>query len=76
MPRDSEAVERREVSRAVRLINHSEVLGTNNELTFVMDRAARRAILRIIDRKTGEVVMQLPQEYVLWMAEGLRGAGG
>jgi uncharacterized FlaG/YvyC family protein len=69
------AIERRELSRAVKAINRSEVLGPHSELTFVMDRASRRAILRIIDRKTGDVVMQLPQEYVLRMAEGLQSAG-
>lgn len=61
--------ERRELIRAAEVINASESLGTNNELVFVVDRTTHKAIMRVIDRKTKEVVMQLPAEYVLRLAE-------
>lgn len=61
--------ERRALIRAAGVINASGSLGTNNELVFVMDRITHKAIMRVIDRKTKEVVMQLPAEYVLRLAE-------
>ncbi len=45
------------------------VPGAENELTFVMDPRSHRAIMQVIDRKTHEIVMQLPPEYVVRMAE-------
>jgi uncharacterized FlaG/YvyC family protein len=47
------------------------MLGQDNELTFVLDRALRRAITQIVSKQTGEVVEQIPSEYVLRMAEEL-----
>jgi flagellar protein FlaG len=65
------AQERQALIQAVRAVNAAELFGHNNELTFVLDRATRRAIVRIVDRKTREVVDQIPAEYVLRMAEEL-----
>jgi len=56
----------------VKAVNAVELFGQNNELTFIMDRATRRAVVRIVDRKSGEVVEQIPAEYVLRMAEELK----
>jgi uncharacterized FlaG/YvyC family protein len=67
--------ERRELIRASKTINASQVLGGDNELVFVMDRTSHRAIMRVVDRKTQEVVMQLPPEYVLRLAEDLNQKG-
>lgn len=64
--------DQREMISAVRAINASEMFGQDNELTFVMDRQSRRAIVRIVNRKTGEIVKQIPPEYVLRMAEEIR----
>ncbi len=55
--------------RAVQKVNQSELLGSNNELTFVFDRQTHRPLVRIIDRQTKEIVQQIPAEYVLRMAE-------
>jgi flagellar protein FlaG len=54
------------------VVNDSAALGENNELTFVLDRASHRAITRVIDRNTKEVIMQIPAENVLRMAEDLK----
>ena len=64
-----EAAQRRELIQAVKAVNSSEVLGEHNELVFVVDSANRRAIVRLVDRKTHEVVLQIPPEYVLRLAE-------
>jgi uncharacterized FlaG/YvyC family protein len=37
----------------------------------VVDRASRRAIVRIVDKQTHEVINQIPAEYVLRLAEEL-----
>jgi uncharacterized FlaG/YvyC family protein len=41
------------------------LFGHDNELTFVLDRASRRAVVRIVNRDTHEVIQQIPAEYVL-----------
>jgi flagellar protein FlaG len=64
-------VERRDLARATRALNDSQILGANNELVFVLDRATHRTLTRLVDRTTREVVMQLPAEYVLRIAEDL-----
>ena len=65
-------VARQQLIQAVREVNKSEMLGDNNELTFVLDRATRKAVVRVVNRQTNEVVFQLPPDYVLRMAEELR----
>ncbi|MBM3756412.1 MAG: flagellar protein FlaG [Acidobacteria bacterium] len=57
--------ERREIVKAVKAINETELFGENYELTFVLDRETHRPLLRIIDRQTREVIRQLPPEYTL-----------
>ncbi len=64
--------ERQQLIQAVKEVNRSEMLGQENELTFVFDRNARKALVRVVNRQTNEVVMQIPPEYVVRMAEELR----
>ena len=54
---------------AIRAVNAAELFGHDNELTFIVDRMTRRAVVRIVNRETREVVDQIPAEYVLRMAE-------
>ena len=68
-----ELAQRQQLIQAVREVNKSEMLGENNELTFLFDRTTRRAIVRVIDRKTKDVVFQIPPDYVLRMAQELSG---
>jgi uncharacterized FlaG/YvyC family protein len=58
--------------QAVKAVNASGMLGQDNELSFIVDRAARRVVVRIVNRETGEVVDQIPPESVLAMAEELK----
>ena len=69
------AVANRDIIQAVKALNAASSFGDNNELTFMLDRNSRLAIIRIVDRKTKEVVNQIPPEYVLRMAEELRKSG-
>jgi uncharacterized FlaG/YvyC family protein len=66
-----EAHERRELIAATKSINASGLLG-QNQVVFMVDRQTRRPIIRVEDRDTHEVVLQLPPEYVLRLADSLR----
>jgi len=63
--------ENRELIQAVRALNGAEVFGQSQELQFMMDRETRRPIVKMVDRKTGEVVAQIPSENVLRLARKL-----
>jgi flagellar protein FlaG len=68
-----QASERAKLIQAVKTVNESKALGdNNNELTFAVDRATHRTVIRIINRNTQDVVMQIPAEYVLRLAEQVK----
>lgn len=71
--KSSQLAEHRDIVQAVRTVNAAEMLGQDNELSFLLDQETQRPILRIINRKTKEVVQQLPPEYVLQLARDARG---
>ena len=64
-----QAAQRRELVRAAGVINQNQAVGPNNELVIVFDRASHRPVTQVLDRKTREVVMQVPSEYVLRLAQ-------
>ncbi len=64
-------VEQRELIRAVKSVNASGVLGTDQEMTFTVDRETKRLVVRVVDRETDEVLLQIPNEQVLRMARKL-----
>ncbi len=66
-----QAAENREVVRAVKALNGTEMFGDENELTFQRDPTTHRMVVRVINRNTREVVSQIPAEYVLRLAEDL-----
>jgi uncharacterized FlaG/YvyC family protein len=66
------AEEQRALIPAVKAVNAAGLFGQDNELTFFLDRNTRRAVVRIVNRETREVVDQIPNEYVLRMAEELK----
>ena len=59
--------------QAVKTVNAAEMFGQENQLTFRVDRAAGIAVVRIVNRKTGELVQEIPNEQVLKMAEERNG---
>jgi len=70
------SAEARDVVKAVKALNGSEMFGPENELRFQKDPHSQRMIVRLVNRKTREVVTQVPPEYVLRLAEdGKRQAG-
>ena len=66
-----QAVQRRQITQAVAAINQSGALG-QDQLVFLVDSATRRPIIRVENRETHDVVLQIPPEYVLRLAEDLR----
>ena len=67
-----QAAENREVVRAVKALNRSEMFGEENQLTFRRDPETQRMVVRVVNRKTEEVISQIPAQYVLRLAEDLK----
>ncbi len=65
-----EAGQRRQLLQAANSVNESGVLG-QNQLEFLLDRQTHRAVIRVVDRTTHQVVSQIPPEYVLQLAQNL-----
>jgi len=63
-----QGAQNREVIQAVKAVNNAEMFGENNELTFQKDPLTQRMVVRMVDRKTKEVISQIPPEYVLQLA--------
>src|SRR5579872_585016 len=65
-----EAAQRRQLLQAAKSVNESGVLG-RNQLVFLLDRQTHRAVIRLVDPTTQQVVSQIPPEYVLRLAQDL-----
>jgi flagellar protein FlaG len=55
--------------KAVRAVNESKLAGENREMTYSVDPSTRRIVFKLIDKETQDVVMQVPAEYLLRLAE-------
>lgn len=66
------ASQRRPLLQAIKSVNQSGTLG-RNQLVFLVDSQTHRPIIRVEDRETHEVVLQIPPEYVLRLAQNLKG---
>ena len=54
----------RDVIAAVRALTGAEFLRQDRELSFMCERGTHRIILQVKDRKTGQVLEQIPPEQV------------
>jgi len=66
------SAEHREVVKAVKAINGTEMFGPENELRFQQDPDTRKLVVRVVNRKTHDVISQVPAEYILRLAEDLK----
>jgi uncharacterized FlaG/YvyC family protein len=66
------AAQNREVIQAVKALNGTEMFGPENELRFQQDPETRRLVVRVVNRKTLDVVSQVPAEYILRVSEDLK----
>jgi|GEM_PF-1732402 len=71
-PGSEKAGARRELEEAVRSANETGALGPSSELQFAFDKDSGKALIRIVDRVTSEVLVQLPSENALRAAEVLK----
>ena len=60
----------RDVVQAVKALNGTEMFGPENELRFQKDPETRRMVVRVVNRKTEELVSTVPAEYILRLAGG------
>lgn len=67
-----QAARNRELAEAVRAINEGGGIGPSSELRFSIDHDSGRALIKIVDRVTDEVITQLPPEEALRTAEILK----
>lgn len=61
--------QQRTLIRAVAAVNASGMFGEDNEVTYSVDRAAHTVVVRLINKNTGNVLQQIPAEYLLRLAE-------
>jgi uncharacterized FlaG/YvyC family protein len=66
------AAENREVVQAVKALNSTEMFGQDNDLVFQKDPQSQRMVVKIVNRKTNDVISQIPPEYVLALADDLK----
>jgi uncharacterized FlaG/YvyC family protein len=64
--------DQRDLIKAVRAVNAAELFGQDNQVTFLLDRSTRKAVVRIVNKSTHEMVAQIPSETVLRMAEEIK----
>ena len=70
------AAENREVVQAVKALNSTEMFGQENDLVFQKDPQTQRMVIKVVNRKTKDVVSQIPPEYVLQLAQNLKMGNG
>jgi uncharacterized FlaG/YvyC family protein len=70
------AAENREVVQAVKALNNTEMFGQENDLVFQKDPQTKRMVIKVVNRKTKDVVLQIPPKYVLQLAANLKTGKG
>jgi uncharacterized FlaG/YvyC family protein len=68
-PKPPPSEDQKALLQAVKVVNAAHLFGQDNEVTFIIDRAANIAVVRIVNKNTGELVQQIPNEQILKMAE-------
>jgi uncharacterized FlaG/YvyC family protein len=56
----------------VKALNKTEMFGSDNGLEFQRDPESKRWVVKVVNRTTGDVVSQIPPEYVLRLADDLK----
>ena len=68
VPTTAERALNRSVSAAVQTVNAAGYPGDGREVTFSVDQATKRPVIRVVDTSTKEVLQQWPPEYLLQIA--------
>jgi flagellar protein FlaG len=67
-PTNEERALNRSVSAAVQTVNDAGYPGDGREVTFSVDQATKRPVIKVVDTSTKEVLQQWPPEYLLQLA--------
>jgi uncharacterized FlaG/YvyC family protein len=59
----------REVATAVKALNDNGSAGPGRQFSIAIDSKTRVPVVRIVDRKTNELIEQIPSQYVLDLAQ-------
>jgi uncharacterized FlaG/YvyC family protein len=57
------------VASAVHVLNESGIAGSGREVTYSTDSATKKLIIQIVDKQSGDVIVQWPSEYGLQVAQ-------
>src|ERR1700690_252553 len=68
----NKAAENRPIIQAIKAVNGTEMFGQDNHLTFQRDPVSKQMVIQVVNQQTHEVVLQIPPEYVLRLAEDLK----
>lgn len=60
------------VQDAIAVINQSELLGFDRELRFSTDPQSKLGVVQVLNRSSGEVIVQIPSELILNFAQNLQ----
>jgi flagellar protein FlaG len=66
------ASQNRQVVQAVKALNKTDLFGQDNGLDFTRDPDSKKMVIKVVNRTTGEVILQIPPEYVLRLADDLK----
>ena len=64
----------RQLAKAVKVVNESGQIAVDRELSIALGSKSGQPVMRLIDRKTREIVQQIPEERVVRMAEEFKRA--
>ncbi len=73
-PRSPDGAAHRELIVAVKAVNASEAFGNQSELTYAFERGTHRVVARLVDKKTGELIAEIPSAEVRRLARSLAAA--
>lgn len=65
------AEQNRDIDEVVNEMNQA-ILGVRRELKFSIDEGSGRAVVQVLDSKTGEMIRQLPSDEVLAVSRHIR----
>ena len=66
------SAQNRKIVRAINALNGTEMFGPEDELRYQQDPETRRLVVKVVNRKTHDVVSQVPTEYILRISEDLK----
>ena len=67
-PTTEERALTRAVAAGVQTVNESGIAGEGREVTFSVDQATHRPVVKVVDTTTKQVLQQWPPEYLLQLA--------